>query len=70
MNEELKFSEAIDKLRHQKQALEKEMYKAINSKGRGDIYTQYIAGRFDQSVVILNAMQEISCKHKLNALEA
>lgn len=65
MNEELKFSEAIDKLRHQKQALEKELAKAIAAKGRGDTYTQYLAGRFDQSVVILNAMQEISCKMKV-----
>lgn len=64
MNEEIKFSETIDKLRHQKEALAKELANAIASKGRGDAYTQYIAGRFDQSVVILNAMQEISCNNK------
>lgn len=67
MNEELKFSEAIDLLRSQKEALTKEVERAINDHGRQSPYAQYLAGRRDQQTVILNALQEISCKLKILA---
>lgn len=65
MSDQTTFTEAIEKLRSQKEALSKEVERAINEHGRQSPYAQYLAGRRDQQIVILNALQEISCNNKM-----